>query len=111
VTLGTADACSGGSAITFLNRNAFYRTTKPAKTLCNVGVTPTNPIDSQVRSVIGTAVQGVSLGGGNYKAGGIQILDTTLDYYFKVENMTATPCTVTMNIQIYETDLDPEHGF
>jgi hypothetical protein len=104
VTLGVCSACSGGTAVTFLNRNYYFASSKPADTLCNVNATPTDAVDSPIRFVVGTATHGVNIGGGSYNAGGIQILDPTLDYYFKVANQTTTPGIVTMNIQIYETD-------
>jgi uncharacterized FAD-dependent dehydrogenase len=103
VTLGVCSSCSGGTAVTFLNRNYYFASSNPAATLCNVNATPTDPVDSPIRFVVGTATQGVNIGGGTYHSGGMQILDPTLDYYFKVVNQTNVAAIVTMNIQIYET--------
>jgi len=111
VTLGVANAFSGGTAITFINKNYAFSTSRPAKTICKINATPTTPIDSQIKFMVGTTVSGAVRGGGNFEGGGIQILNPILIYYFKVVNQTSTAGVVSMSLQIFETPVDPAHGF
>ena len=111
VTLGICSSCSAGTTVSFLNRNYFYGTSNPAQTTLRLNAIPTTPVDSSTQFVIGTAVQGVNLGGGTSQAGGIQILDPTLDYYFKVSNQSSTVTLVTLNVNIFETPVDEFKGF
>ena len=85
-----------------MNRNYAYATSNPAKTTFKLNVTPTNPVDSSTTFIVGTAGQGANLGGGNYAAGGIQIIDPSLDYYFKIVNQSNTVAFVSLNIRIFE---------
>lgn len=113
VTLGTASAFSGGTTITSLNRNYYFATSRAADTVVKRNVTPTGAVDTDISWVVGTAVQGVALGGGDRISGGIQILDPTLKYYFKIVNQTGTATVVTARIKWFETPytLHPKGGF
>ena len=111
VTLGTCASCSGGSTLTFLNRNYYYLTSRPAGTTLRINAVPTTPTDSPISFIIGTEAAGKELGGGTLQTGGIQILDPTLDYYFKVVNQGDIDALVSVNIKIYETPIDTIFGY
>jgi hypothetical protein len=111
VTLGVCSSASSGTTVSFLNRNYYFASTNPAATTLRLNAIPTGAVDSPVTFVIGTEVHGVSVGGGTRETGGIQILDPTLDYYFKVVNQTTTPAMISLNVKICETSKDATNGF
>lgn len=112
ITLGVCDSASGGTAYTFLNRNYYFGTTKPATTTCYIGATPTNPIDSQTNFMLGGAsAKSFNLGGGSSSGGAIKILDSQYVYYFKVENQEDLSSIVTMFLYIFEPPISPELGY
>lgn len=113
VTLGTAAAFSAGTTLTSLNRNYYFAISQAAATVVKRNATPTTATDSTISWVVGTAVQGLALGGGDIESGGIQILDPALKYYFKLVNQTSTASVVSMRIKWFETPyaFHPNDGF
>jgi len=108
ITLGTCTAYSAGTAVTCLNRNYKYSN---ADTVVKTNATVAGATDSGVEFIVGAEGQGANLGGGNYGAGGMQILDPTAIYYFKVVNQEATIAKVTANIKFFETSINQTLGY
>lgn len=113
VTLGVCTAYDAGAAIVAENRNYFYRTSSPAKTICTYGVgrTITGLTLSNYKIPVGAEATAVGRGGGAETGGEILILDPSLIYVYRCTNSSGYDIKLGTFIQIFETYVDTDLGF
>jgi hypothetical protein len=109
VNLGICASYTGGTEISYTNRNYYYASSKPGQSVLKRGATLTDFVAGNTNIQVGTESGFLNPGGGSASGGGITILDKSLIYVF---SFTA-PAALTLGVFIrwFESPINEEFGY
>ena len=86
INLGSCTSYTGGTEIEPLNRNYAYASAYPSQTVFKYDITPTGFAAGRTNLLVGSAATQQSSGGGSYVGVYPIVLETGINYIFRVNN-------------------------